>query len=219
MPKTDAFDAHADRYESWFDRHPAAYESELRAVRELWPAEADGIEIGVGAGHFGWPLGIKMGIEPSDAMRKAAARRGIQAENGIAERLPFPDGRFDAALMVTTLCFVDDPGKAVREMFRILRPGGCGVIGFVDRESVLGREYERRRESSVFYADARFFSAREVRALLTTAGFIGLACRQTLFGHPDQMEEPDPVKCGLGDGAFVVIRGRKPPDQHTGLPA
>ena len=46
------FEQHADRFESWFQRHPAAYASELAAVRELWPAPADGLEIGVGAGHF-----------------------------------------------------------------------------------------------------------------------------------------------------------------------
>jgi len=41
MPKTDAFETHADRYEAWFEHHGAAYESELWAVRELWPPGAD----------------------------------------------------------------------------------------------------------------------------------------------------------------------------------
>jgi SAM-dependent methyltransferase len=219
MPKTDPFDTHAKRYESWFERHPAAYESELQAVRELWPAEADGIEIGVGAGHFAGPLGIKTGIDPSAAMRKAAFRRGIQVEDGIAERVPFPGGRFGAALIVTTLCFVDDPEQAVREMLRVLRPGGYGVIGFVDRESALGQEYERKRGVSIFYADARFFSATEVMTLMTTAGFTDLECRQTLFGHPDGMQQPDRVESGFGQGAFVVVRGIKAPDQNADIHA
>jgi len=134
MSKTDAFETHVDRYEAWFEQHPAAYESELRAVRELWPPRANGMEIGVGAGHFAGPLGIKTAVEPAAAMRRAAARRGIHAVDGIAERLPFPDARFDAVLMVTTLCFVDDPERAAREMYRVLRPAGCAVVGFVDRE-------------------------------------------------------------------------------------
>ena len=33
MPKTDAFETHADRYEAWFEKYPAAYESELRMPR------------------------------------------------------------------------------------------------------------------------------------------------------------------------------------------
>jgi len=213
MPKTDAFETHADRYEAWFGQHSAAYESELRAMRELWPPGADGLEIGVGAGHFAGPMAIRTAIEPAAAMREAAARRGIHAEDGIAEALPFPAGRFDAVLMVTTLCFLDDPDRAVREMYRVLRPAGCAVIGFVDRESVMGREYERRRASSVFYREARFYSAPEVCALLSGVGFVDLENRQTLFRHPDEMREPDPVENGFGRGSFVVVRGWKPPRQ------
>jgi len=187
-----------------------AYESELQAVRELWPPGADGLEIGVGAGHFSGPLGIKVAVEPAAAMRQAAARRGIHARAGVAERLPFPDERFHAALMVTTLCFVDDPERAVREMFRVLRPTGCAVVGFVDRESVLGQMYERKRDSSAFYGEARFFSADEVCALLSGAGFVDLESRQTLFHSPEELREPDRVESGFGEGAFVVLRGWKP---------
>src|SRR6056297_1468238 len=158
MPKTGPFETHVDRYEAWFERHAAAYESELRAVHELWPADIEGLEIGVGAGHFAGPLGIRTAVEPAAAMRKAAVRRGIDALDGVAERLPFPDARFDAALMVTTICFLDNPERAAREMYRVLRPAGCAVIGFVDRESVLGRAYERKRDSSVFYGEAQFYS-------------------------------------------------------------
>jgi len=212
MPKTDAFEIYADRYEAWFEQHAAAYESELQSVRELWPPGKDGMEIGVGAGHFAGPLGIRTAVEPAAAMREAAARRGIDALDGVAEYLPFPDARFDAALMVTTLCFVDDAERAVREMYRVLRPAGCAVIGFVDRESVLGRKYERRRASSVFYREARFYSAPEVYALLSGAGFVNMESRQTLFHHPSEMQEPDPVEEGIGRGSFVVMRGWwKPP--------
>ena len=206
----DVFEQHGNRYEAWFDRHPAAYASELAAVRELWPAGGDALEIGVGAGHFGAPLGIRCAVEPSAAMRQRAAARGIAAVDGVAERLPFPDGRFAAALMITTLCFVADPAQSLREAFRVLRPGGCAVIGFVDRASPLGREYERNKETSAFYKTARFFDTAEVAALLTDAGFLDLDYRQTLFAHPDQMQAPDPVRPGWGAGAFVVVRGRKP---------
>ena len=211
MPKTGPFDTHVDRYEAWFERHAAAYEAELQAVRELWPPGADGMEIGVGAGHFAGPLGIRTAVEPAAAMRKAAARRGIDALDGVAERLPFPDARFNAVLMVTTICFVDDPERAIREMYRVLRPAGCAVIGFVDRESVLGQAYERKRDSSVFYGEAHFFSADEVCALLSGAGFVDLENRQTLFRHPGEMQEPDRIEPGFGEGAFVVVRGVKPP--------
>ncbi|MGD9780717.1 MAG: methyltransferase domain-containing protein [Kiritimatiellia bacterium] len=204
------FEADVARYEAWFERHPAAYASELAAVRELWPAGADALEIGVGAGHFAAPLDIRTGVEPAAAMRQRAGERGLDLVAGVAERLPFPDGRFDAALMVTTICFVADPAQSLRETFRVLRPGGGLVVGFVDRASPLGLEYERNKENSVFYKTARFFDAAEVAKLLAAAGFVDLEYRQTLFAHPDQMQEPDPVRTGFGAGAFVAIRGRKP---------
>ncbi len=59
MPETEPFDTYPDRYDDWFDRHPAAYQSELAVVGELWPEEGVGLEIGVGTGRFAEPLGIR----------------------------------------------------------------------------------------------------------------------------------------------------------------
>ncbi|MDD3605138.1 MAG: class I SAM-dependent methyltransferase [Kiritimatiellae bacterium] len=210
MPKTEPFDQLGDRYAAWFEKHPAAYRSELAAVRELWPDGANGIEIGVGAGHFAAPLGILRGVEPSERMRLQALKRKIGAVSATAENLSFPDASFDAALMVTTICFVDDPQKSLQEMFRVLRPGGCAVIAFVDRDSPLGREYESKRAESPFYRNARFFNAAEVTALMKETGLVDLEYRQTLFTHPGSMRAEDPVRPGFGEGAFVVIRGRRP---------
>ncbi len=210
MSNIEPFERHTERYESWFDRHPAVYQSELNAVRALWPGGRETVEIGVGAGHFAAPLGIALGVEPSAAMRRAASRRGINVVEGVAEQLPFPAERFEAALMVTSLCFVDDPARSMAELARVLRPDGVAVIGFVDRESQLGRDYEARRASSVFYRDAHFFSTADVADLLTRAGFEDLTYRQTLFTHPSLMEGPNEVREGYGEGSFVVIWGRKP---------
>jgi len=166
-------------------------------VRELWPAQAEGLEVGVGAGHFAVAFGIRHAVEPSAEMRRRAAARGIAVVDGVAERLPFADERFDAVLMVTAICFVDDPRQSVREMLRVLRPRGCAVIGFVDRDSSLGREYQRDQASNAFYSEARFLGVRDVVLLMNAAGFV------------DRMAAPDPVQSGHGVGSFVVIRGCK----------
>jgi hypothetical protein len=105
---SQAFEQHVDRYDEWFERNRAVYESELRAVASLLPRHGVGIEIGVGTGRFAARLGIAVGVEPSAAMGAVARRRGIEVIQAVAECLPLADATFDVALMVTTLCFLDD---------------------------------------------------------------------------------------------------------------
>lgn len=66
--------------------------------------------------------------------------------------------------MVTVICFLDDVLQAFKEAYRVLKPGGYILVGFIDKESVLGRQYMEKREKSLFYQDAVF--------LLRTRGFI-----------------------------------------------
>ncbi|MEF8797056.1 MAG: class I SAM-dependent methyltransferase [Salinivenus sp.] len=210
MPKTIPFDAHPERYDDWFEQHEAAHQSELRAIEALLPDAGDGLEIGVGTGRFAAPLGLEHGVDPSPAMRERARERGIEAKDGVAEDLPYPDARFDRALMTTTLCFLDDPPQAFREAHRVLHPGGALVVGFIDWDSPLGHRYEEEKTQNVFYRPARFHAAAEVLDLFEEAGFEKMQVRQTLFSNPETMSEPDPVWEGHGRGGFVVIRGEVP---------
>jgi len=213
MPRTRPFEEHVDRYEAWFSEHRFVYESEVRAVRALFEPRGPSLEIGVGSGRFATPLGIRFGVEPARAMRRLARRRGIGVVAAVAERLPFRDGSFDGALMVTTICFLDDAEAAVPEAYRVLQPGGQFVVGFVDRESPLGLAYQRHRGESVFYKEAEFYSTGEVAALLRGAGFGELGFNQTIFRPLHEIRELEPVKPGYGEGSFVVVRGKKAPHQ------
>jgi SAM-dependent methyltransferase len=206
---SDPFEQHVDRYEQWFDRNPEAYEAELRAVASQLPPDAVGIEIGVGTGRFASPLGIRLGVEPSAAMGAMARRRGIDVIQGVAECLPFPDASFDFVLMVATLCVLDDARLSFHEAYRVLKDGGSLIVGFIDAESCRGREYQNRKADSVFYRDARFYSADEVLGLFESTGFEDLSCVQTLFPN-QQFQTPDAVCPGHGEGSFVVLKGAKP---------
>ena len=206
MPKIKPFEKYSDVYDEWFEKNRDLYEVELETIIQLIPpAGAEGLEVGVGSGKFAGPLGIKIGVEPSEKMAIKARHQGINVYHGIAEDLPFPDKRFDFVLMVTTICFVDDIIKAFREAFRVLKPGGFIMVGFVDRESELGQQYWEKREESKFYKDATFFSAHEVLKYLEESDFKLVQIKQAIISGMG----PKTILDGFKKGSFVVIKCMK----------
>ncbi|MEJ2406637.1 MAG: class I SAM-dependent methyltransferase [Candidatus Thiodiazotropha sp.] len=210
MPRTAPFETFHQRYDDWFVRHAPAYHSELLAVRAQLPWQGLGLSIGVGTGRFAAPLGIQVGIDPAHAVLDYAAQRGIAAVQAVAGALPFADSLFERALCVTTICFVDDAGAMLREAYRVLTPGGVLVIGFIDRTSGLGQHYLAHQAENVFYRDATFFSAAEVEQLLRDTGFAEPVWVQTLTKSLAETREIESLSSGYGQGAFVVVRTKRP---------
>jgi SAM-dependent methyltransferase len=209
VSKIEPFEKNARQYDEWFERNHFAYDSELDAIRMLLPKVGNGTEIGVGTGRFAAPLGIKLGIEPSEAMGMIARQRGIEVVNGVAESLPFSDSVFDFALMVTTICFVENVELALKEARRVLRPRGHVIIGLIDRESPLGVFYQKHRGESVFYGPAVFYSVDDVVSILKEAGFGDFSFVQTIFHNLTDLRAVEPVKDGYGEGSFVVIKAAR----------
>jgi SAM-dependent methyltransferase len=99
-------------------------------------ADLHGRVIEVGAGHglnFAYyPAGVTqvLAVEPEPHLRalaQAAAERApvsVDVKSGVAEALPVPDGEFDAVVASLVLCSVSDQAAALREIARVLRPGG-----------------------------------------------------------------------------------------------
>jgi ubiquinone/menaquinone biosynthesis C-methylase UbiE len=206
MPKTEPFDKYSEEYDEWFKKNIDLYEAELEVIRQLIPSHRlVGMEIGIGSGKFAVPLGINIGVEPSENMAIKARMQGIEVYSGIAEELPFSDSKFDYVLMVTTICFVTDVTKSLKEAFRVLKTGGFIIVGFVDRESELGKQYSEKKENSRFYKDATFFSAQEVLRYLKGSGFVISDVLQTLIPG----ESPNTILESFGRGSFVAIKGIK----------
>ncbi|MBN2482153.1 MAG: class I SAM-dependent methyltransferase [Bacteroidales bacterium] len=209
MAKTAPFDHYLDKYEQWFHNRHYVFMSELEAIRMVLPSEGRGIEVGVGSGIFAAALGITEGCDPSVTMLAKARERGINAVEGIAENLPYMDESIDFVLMVTTICFVDDAQKSFEEIKRVLKPGGKAIVGFVDKNSPVGKTYLRHKEESIFYKDAEFFSTEDIYHFLWYNNFkIDQTC-QTVFGSLDEVNEIQQPEKGSGKGSFVVIRAIK----------
>ena len=201
------FAGKAAAYDAWYDEMAPTFDAEARAVRYFLPPGKEGrsLEVGIGTGRFAQKLGIRFGADPCPDMVAMARQRGVDCVLAVAESLPFASRSLACVLMVTALCFVDNAPMAMAEIRRVLRPNGRFVLGFIDRNSHLGRSYEAKKKQSRFYADANFYCVDEVLELLRGAGFTVAGLVQTLFPPAAKPAEAAPVIEGAGQGAFVVV--------------
>ncbi|MDX2478127.1 MAG: class I SAM-dependent methyltransferase [Gammaproteobacteria bacterium] len=209
MVELEVFKNFSLEYDKWFENHEVEYALELKAIREYLPKEGDGLEIGAGTGRFTQPLGISLGVEPSEAMRSLALSRGANTVAGTAESLPVVDATYEYAVLVTTVCFLDEPELAFKEVYRVLKAEGLIIVGLIDKDSKLGKKYEEKKNISKFYKNANFHSVVEIQKKLENAGFSNIECIQALLpGDKNENYKPE-VKQGYGEGSFVVLRGQK----------
>jgi SAM-dependent methyltransferase len=111
------------------------------------------LEIGPGIGVYSLPIATALapdgGLEAidvqaemlADLSRRAATAgvRNITTVHGDAQRLPYPDASFDAAYIVEVLGEIPDPAAALRELRRVLKPGGRLIVG----EAIFDPDYVR----------------------------------------------------------------------------
>jgi ubiquinone/menaquinone biosynthesis C-methylase UbiE len=161
-------------YEAW-------YETEGRVADQLernllgwllagWPGARSVLEIGTGTGHFarwmhamGWKV---IGLDVSEPMLAEAARRdGLSFVRADASALPFAAGAFDVALLITTLEFLPNPARALREAARVARRGI--VLGVLNRWHPLA--WQRKRSGLPLWQAAHFYSPPELANLVRRA--------------------------------------------------
>src|SRR5215467_10115730 len=98
------------------------------------PANLRWLDVGCGNGAFTEALigrcapSEVVAVDPSEGQlafaRTRPGAKPAQFQLGDAQALPFGDDRFDVAAMALVITFLSDPGKAISEMTRVVRPGG-----------------------------------------------------------------------------------------------
>jgi SAM-dependent methyltransferase len=211
MIKNLPFDQHVATYEEWFKHYPYVYQSELVAIRKLWPAgdHLISLEIGSATGRFAKDLGITEGLEPARNMAAVAEARGIKTWCGIAESLPYKAEQFDVVLMNFCISYLEHPAQSIDEAFRVLKDNGCLIIGFLDKDSGIGHDYEKRKPFSLFYRQANFYSVSDVVQMVADAGFANLIFQQTLLTPINKITTIEDSIPGYGKGSYVFIKAIK----------
>jgi len=169
MKTIEIFEKYWQRYDSWYDKNKDIFLKEVEFIRKNLGEFRKGLEVGVGTGRFAVELGIEYGVDLSDAMLRLAKSRGVKVVKANAEALPFKQV-FDLVLFAFTLCFLENPLKALESARDVLIDGGKIVICTVPRDSKLAEEYMSRKDNP-FYANAKFYTTAEIVEMLKTAGF------------------------------------------------
>ncbi len=162
-----------------------------------------------------------------EAARRRAADHHMELELARADvaDLPFDDESFDAVLGVTVLCFVSDAAGALREMARVLVPGGRLVVGELNRwSSWAAWRRVRGRLGSGTWRGARFLTPRQLVRLVQAAGLEVERVADAVHYPPsglaaaalERLERLPRTVTTLG-AAFIAVSASKPSRQlHEG---
>jgi SAM-dependent methyltransferase len=198
------------------------------AARVAWPDHADVLEAGCGSGNL-WqnidPLlpHVRLTLtDLSEGMVEAAARvvaplehvELVNAQACDVQELPFPDDAFDVVVANHMLYHVPDPGRAVAEFARVLRPAGA-LLAATNGPDHLSELREMSRQaigwSGLDYTDGRFGRSTGEAILGRAFGLV------EWHDHPTTMVVTDPadviafiLSSAVGDVATADQKARLP---------
>jgi SAM-dependent methyltransferase len=139
----------------------------LDRVSQLAPADA--LDVGCGEGRFCRLLsdmGIKsVGVDPTLAFIEAARQLDPAGfyDVGTVESLPYRDGAFDLVVSYMSLVDIEDVGRAISEMARVLAPGGALLIANLASHNSAGHWLTDQEGRAIGYLVDRYLEERPIR--------------------------------------------------------
>jgi ubiquinone/menaquinone biosynthesis C-methylase UbiE len=128
-------------------------------------------------------------------------------------RLPFEDQRFDKAVSITALEFIEDARGAVGELFRVTKSGGFVVVATLNSRSPWAeRRRKEAQEKETIFSKAIFRSPGEMLSLAPIPGMVKTAVHFQKDAVPEVAIDAERKGRdeGLQTGAFVAVRWQKP---------
>ena len=177
----ERFDEWANTYENsrlqriFFDQ---IHQTTLALATGIVHHPASVLDVGCGTGKLlrrasaFWPDAQFIGIDPANGMIEMAKRLTPNATflTGMAETLPLPDASVDLALSTTSFHHWQDQAAGIREIARVLRPGGYFILVDASFPEWFVRIFRPKR----------FHSPAQMRTLFTRAG-LQVQTQQILF--------------------------------------
>jgi len=163
------------------------------------------------------------GVDGSEQMIRTAHRRARHFQEAVnfgtaaVEELPFGAGSFDVVVAVTVLCFVEDATGAVREMARVVEPGGRLIVGELGRwSSWAAIRRIKGWAGSEFWRQARFRSPKDLQRLAAQADLVNSSVTGAIFYPPIGLAARaiGPFDCRIGryttgGAAFLALHATK----------
>jgi DNA gyrase subunit B len=139
---------------------------------------------GIVGASFGDQVAYKVGLDITPEMRALASRRLDEVREGSVYDIPFEAGTFDLVVTREVLHLLPEPHRPLREMLRVLRPGGQLIFGQTVPYGAADAVWMFRIFKKKQPLFCNNFLAEELQALLSSVGFERIETKEYLLWEP-----------------------------------